>query len=805
MASRKGWMRSNEMQHKISVHARPKSIPKAQPISAARKKEMEEEKKKQEAERAAAVYAEFVAEFENPTAQIKTFVRGSTINPDTKEEAENSAGSLYRHADKISEFLKVDKEKEGTGTIDGGFPLPKPELPKKRSKEKEKKKSNLELFKEELKRSQEEREERHKLKRKIVEGSAALGQPPPYIPEPTVPGQGSLDFGDPCTTNLYVGNIHPKMNEESLCHYFGKYGPLASIKIMWPRNEEERSRGSNCGFVAYMKREDAERAINGLRDKEILGLPLKVGWGKAVPLPLAPFYVPPEMRQQNLPAVAPPPTGLPFNAQARPRPGMGFDARPDLEECIVRVIIPHDKELLALIHRTIEFVIREGSAFEAIIMQREISNPTFQFLFRNDSPEHVYYRWKLFSILQGDPTGFWRTEAFQMFSGGSLWQPPPSIHHKEPERPPLKDINEPKRGELTDKERDQLENMLRKITPERNRVADMMLFCLDHSEAADEIVDCISESLGILQTPVPIKVARVYLVSDILYNCSSCPVPNSSYYRKGFEAKLPEISSHLHDTLNAITGRMRAEQFKRQIMSCLRSWEEWALYSPQFLIQLQNNFLGVSAFEKPVAEDVGISNVVAPKSADVDGTPFEQEDVDGVPMEDLDGIPIDERSGSRFGTAEDVGNWGATAAIRNSKWERDDDADAEPAQWQSRPRFSSSSSGFGDSVLRQPGGGGGGGGGSLEDEERRQRLREIEVKVMQYADQMEREGGSQIGARVQAYRERLLEDLSHHYQQHRSKKRHRSRSRSRSPKARRWKSRSRSPTERRRRSKDQYG
>ena len=48
-------------------------------------------------------------------------------------------------------------------------------------------------------------------------------------------------------------------------------------------------------------------------------------------------------------------------------------------------------------------------------------------------------------------------------------------------------------------------------------------------------------------------------------------------------------------------------------------------------------------------------------------------------------------------------------------------------RWQSRPRFSSSSSGFGDSVLRQPGGGGGGGGGSLEDEERRQRLREIEV------------------------------------------------------------------------------
>ena len=37
-----------------------------------------------------------------------------------------------------------------------------------------------------------------------------------------------------------------------------------------------------------------------------------------------------------------------------------------------------------------------------------------------------------------------------MFKGGSLWQPPPAIHHKAPERPPPRDVKEPKRGELTD-------------------------------------------------------------------------------------------------------------------------------------------------------------------------------------------------------------------------------------------------------------------------------------------------------------------------------------------------------------------
>ena len=51
------------------------------------------------------------------------------------------------------------------------------------------------------------------------------------------------------------------MNEEMLCQMFGKYGPLASVKVMWPRTEEEKSRNRNCGFVAFMKRKDAEKAL----------------------------------------------------------------------------------------------------------------------------------------------------------------------------------------------------------------------------------------------------------------------------------------------------------------------------------------------------------------------------------------------------------------------------------------------------------------------------------------------------------------------------------------------------------------
>ncbi len=46
---------------------------------------------------------------------------------------------------------------------------------------------------------------------------------------------------------------------------FGRFGPLASVKIMWPRSEEERARGRNCGFVAFMNRKDGERALTALQ------------------------------------------------------------------------------------------------------------------------------------------------------------------------------------------------------------------------------------------------------------------------------------------------------------------------------------------------------------------------------------------------------------------------------------------------------------------------------------------------------------------------------------------------------------
>lgn len=165
---------------------------------------------------------------------------------------------------------------------------------------------------------QEERNERCKLKplaKSMIQSDTTLTaftREPAETPAPTY---GSMDNGDPNTTNIYLGNLSPKITEQQLMEIFGRYGPLASIKIMWPRSEEEKQRGRNCGFVAYMSRLDAERALRCLNGRDVMGYEMKLGWGKSVSILTYPIYIPPTLMQHYMP---PPPSGLPFNAQPQP-------------------------------------------------------------------------------------------------------------------------------------------------------------------------------------------------------------------------------------------------------------------------------------------------------------------------------------------------------------------------------------------------------------------------------------------------------------------------------------------------------
>lgn len=59
----------------------------------------------------------------------------------------------------------------------------------------------------------------------------------------------------PChVARRYVGNLAPDVDEQILLKEFGRFGAIGSVKVMWPRDEEQRRKGRNCGFVAFMVR-----------------------------------------------------------------------------------------------------------------------------------------------------------------------------------------------------------------------------------------------------------------------------------------------------------------------------------------------------------------------------------------------------------------------------------------------------------------------------------------------------------------------------------------------------------------------
>ncbi|XP_046851921.1 U2 snRNP-associated SURP motif-containing protein-like [Xenia sp. Carnegie-2017] len=781
------------------------------------KQEIEQKKKVEEAN-CAEVYEKFVASFEGAASKGKTFVRGNVVNPGQKKEIlSEKSGELY-----TLKAFQQDVSQPLKPAVNS-----KTKIELKKRKEKEKKKSNLELFKEELKKQQEEREIRHKLKKGDISDipSEVFDNFPTLLATPQKDEPytyGSYDTGDPNTTNLYIGNISPEMNEEQLMKLFGQFGPLASVKIMWPRTEEEKSRNRNCGFVAFMKRKDGDKAISALKGKDIKGYEMKLGWGKAVPIPPHPIYIPPEMQEANKP---PPPSGLPFNAQ----PGkvkendeqseiidMNGISSKTLANAVVKVVIPTERPILHLIHRTIEFVILEGPIFEAMIMNRELNNPQFRFLFDNQSPEHIYYRWKLFSILQGDSQTKWKTKEFRMFKNGSVWRPPnctsyigeeveetvvETVVEKKEEKKvePSKPSRSTKKGLLSDRNRDKLENMLRELVPERSKISEFMTWCIDHADAADEICDCMSEALSILETPPNVKVARLFAVSDVLYNCTA-KVRNASFYRRSFERKLPEIFERLNETFQAVKTRMKAEQFRKQVLKCLAAWTSWAIYPPDFLVNLQNIFLGQG--QKSITDQFIVSrsrnifdmehddDVDLP--SDIDGFPLSKNssDIDGVPLDDLDGVPMDDIDGkplkvspthipSKWDNPEITSKWDNSDTME-SKWERIKD---QTSTSEVPKEISVEATALKD-----------------RDEEKRKRLREVEIKVAKYSDKLESSGKEtphSIKEKVEQYRQQLLEESEP--RKSKKKKRHSSpsekrKSRSRSLSVSRDSSSSSSPT-----------
>ncbi|KAJ3762814.1 hypothetical protein EV360DRAFT_34953 [Lentinula raphanica] len=632
-----------------------------------REKEHEaaEAKKREEEVNAAKAYAEFIDAFEGEDVSKK-----STSGHFVKAES----GSKYMPTVRGFQQERSHKSRE--------LKCIKSNSPPAHNAPKPKGKRAMDAFLEEIKKDQAEREAKYSRNcshtaqgRSVTALAAYEGQ------------SGSKDRGDPQTSNVFVANLPPNVTEQSLGNFFARAGPVGSVKIMWPRGDgtvgpgadmtaTRRSKNSGLsGFVSFMTRRDAEEALREFDGLDWGGSVLRVGWSKAVPIAAKPMYgelsndarskYRSRSRSRSRSA------DRTYRRQGRSRERnrsysprhRGHSPRRSRRSPTPD---PEEETVTDVFIRAVAVEVKgHGREYEENLLKCEENNPKYTFL-RKNGRRHKFYR----NLVEDERS---MSPEFNDEGYNSVYSTD-SAEESERER-----MRKTTLGRLA---RRRFEAMLRALSGKRGEVARCMAFCLEHAEAAHEIADIIVASLLVEGTPVPRKVARLYLICDILHN-SAATVPSAWKYRQEFQSRLGIVFDHLSNIYHSFPGRITAETFKKQITTVVDIWEDWIVFPPAFTSELRVRLEGMSMEDKTekmeMAEDEDKAESAklpsrfttstfkaATESAsdafvtedlddgapmdDVDGAPMD--DVDGAPMEDVDGTPMEDVDGEPMGDVD---------------------------------------------------------------------------------------------------------------------------------------------------------
>eukprot|EP01039_Chlorochromonas_danica_P009805 gene9805-10844_t len=509
-------------------------------------REEQEAKKKQDDLEAAKVYESFVASFDVDEDGLKTFVRSGRA-----PVAGGGGGKKVWEADKPQLPPLQLQQQQGQGQGHGG------EVVKKEKQQPARRQAALHDLLEEIQQANEDGEG---TTRSVAVGGGGGGE------------KGSFDTGDPQSTNLYVGNLSPATTEEDLADLFGRYGAIASVKVMWPRSEEERARKRNCGFVSFHQRSAADEARMDLNDFVFKDYKMIVGWGKAV---------------SNKTAVA---------------LGMAMGA--------VKVSLPADKKQKKVIDLLARFVSVDGEPFEQSVKVREEGNPLFRFLFDSHCPEAVYYRWRTYAFLQGEQDR-WREEPFQLQQGGA-----------QIERARAKQRDS--RPRLSREEEKAFLAQLRYLDISRKKIQAAMGWAFDHVNAAEEIVRLIADCLFPCRDRRPVlpaaaMISALYLLNDLLHNSAS-PVKHATLYKVHIEAVLPQVFETLNASLRTAGGRLSFLAIEDRVRRVLEVWKEWSLFPPVYLVGLQAVLSmtegDLLAMDQAIAEVAAVDSMASERDRD---------------------------------------------------------------------------------------------------------------------------------------------------------------------------------------------
>lgn len=309
------------------------------------------------------------------------------------------------------------------------------------------------------------------------------------------------------------------MTEELLYKSFFVFGEIESIKIMTPKIENsiyqcQTIATKNIAFINFFKPEYAKGAVQKMDGKLLMGHPIKIKWGK----------------QSNIKKI--------YSNCVSPT---AYKMLPH-----IFVTIPENQRIKEIIDKVAKIVAEEGYLVEKYLLEKESNYSDFHFLIYQGSLENIYYRWRVYSFIQGDTETFWRQEPFQFNISGNIWHPPvigkmneskveqdenvleKTIHIENPQKkliaPQLDEDSEEEEEadkpshiglvKLNKKKLLELQNILQNLTSKRKSIKKAMKFCFDNVPSANQISITILESIIDSKTP---QEKVINLIAHILY------------------------------------------------------------------------------------------------------------------------------------------------------------------------------------------------------------------------------------------------------------------------------------------------
>ena len=313
-----------------------------------------------------------------------------------------------------------------------------------------------------------------------------------------------------------------------------KFGPIAACTVT--------KEGLSCtATVVFMERAGYEAALSAFMSADIEGV--KVVSEACVPtrIPVVPYYI--EVAHLNEKELS--------------------EKHPNLP--IVRVNLKLEPVKRVLMDKVAAYVVKYGKQFELGIAAREVDNPCFGFLRTPyTSKEHTYYKWRLYSMLRGDTLQKWRTAPFQMFLGGAVWIPPPCTGEFLPQ---LSRLNDAKREELF--------GVLRGMDSAVGSVRDAMIFCLDNAKFAGDIVHILYDSMSLYGTPWRVRVSRLYVLSDVLFNASSS-APHAAGFTSHIEERLPFVIKFFKESVKSLSTE-EADLCVKAVLEVMTEWRRYVI------------------------------------------------------------------------------------------------------------------------------------------------------------------------------------------------------------------------------------